>query len=180
MTPVLMPYAGIAAPPKGYRGTPRADRHGSVHISDTDYGRLIRAEIVLKKEWHYRPDVEDIWERPTWQWVRLLSSWHWRLPGDCEDFAIEHLERVDWIPWHAKRLVQCWTEKGVAHAVAAIDTLNRGTLIVDNRRPLAYWKTTQNAHRYRFEKGITQVPGRRAWAWNIRAPSLTDIIRRLT
>ena len=181
MTPVVMPYAGTAAPPKGYRGRPKAKRHGAIRLSDTDYGRLVEAQVRLESEWHYRPDVEDTWERPSWQWVKLLSGFRvWRLSGDCEDFAIEYLERVDWVPWHAKRLIQCWTEKGVGHAVAAIDSLNRGTLCVDNRRPLAYWETTRNAHRYRFEKGITQVPGRRAWAWNIRAPSLADIIRRTT
>ena len=181
MTPAVMPFEGIAAPPKGYRGAPRGKRHGPIRLSDTDYGRLVEAQVQFESEWHYRPDVEDTWERPSWQWVKLASGFRvWRLAGDCEDFAIEFLHRADWIPWRAKRLVQCWTERGEGHAVAAIDSLNRGTLCVDNRRPLAYWETTQKAHHYRFEMGITQVPGRRAWAWNIRRPTLAELMRRST
>ena len=73
----------------------------------------------------------------------------------------------------ALRLVQCWTERGRAHLVLAIDTLNKGTLIADNRRPLQHW-TTLN---YRFLGGVTEVPGRQLWAWNIRAPTLADLLK---
>jgi len=91
-----------------------------------------------------------------------------------EDFALELRARLEArIAPGALRLVQCWTERGRAHLVLAIDTLNKGTLIADNRRPLQHW-TTLN---YRFLGGVTEVPGRQLWAWNIRAPTLADLLK---
>jgi predicted transglutaminase-like cysteine proteinase len=93
-----------------------------------------------------------------------------------EDFALELRARLEArIAPGALRLVQCWTERGTAHLVLALDTTNRGTLIADNRRPLQHW-TSLN---YRFLGGVTEVPGRQLWAWNIRAPSLATTLADL-
>ena len=41
--------------------------------------------------------------------------------------------------------------------------------------PLAHWRRHQ-AHGYRFAGGVTEVHGRAAWAWNLQAPSLADLL----
>ncbi len=179
----LLHAAGRAAPPHGWRDLvarePRYLRRGlkprHLFLSEPDFHWALGEQRALMRAFFYRPDVAERWQRPRWERLRmLLGGWRFVLAGDCEDFALELRARLEArIAPGALRLVQCWTERGAAHLVLAIDTMNRGTLVADNRRPLQHW-TTLN---YRFLGGVTEVPGRQLWAWNLRAPSLADLLK---
>lgn len=65
---------------------------------------------------------------------------HWARPvggqGDCEDYALEKLARLEARGWPRAtlRLATCWTELGEYHAVLTVDT-DHGTYVLDNRYP---------------------------------------------
>ncbi len=181
----LLHAAGTAAAPHGWRDLvarePRHLRRGlkPCHpiLSEPDFHWVLGQQRDLMRVFFYRPDVAEHWQRPSWERLRLaLGGWRWMLAGDCEDFALELRARLEArIAPGALRLVQCWTERGTAHLVLALDTTNRGTLIADNRRPLQHWADSG----YHFLGGVSEVPGRQLWAWNIRAPSLATTLADL-
>lgn len=179
----LLPYAGSAAPPGGWRDLVRREPRflrrglvpGPVYLNEASVRAALETQQALWRQFFYRPDVEERWQRPRWQRQRLLfGGWRWMLTGDGEDFALELRARLeDRVRPGALRLVQCWTERGEAHLVLALDSFNQGTLIADNRRPLIHWTRIG----YRFEGGVTEVPGRLRWAWNLQAPRLADLLK---
>lgn len=185
-TGTLLRFAGSAAPPAGWCNLvarePRYLRRGLTarpcFLRERDFHWVLAEQGELMRQFFFRPDTEERWERPKWETIRLATGW-WtdRLAGDCDDFALELRARLERrVKPGALRLVQCWTERGEGHLALAVDTFNRGTLIADNRRPLSHWSALD----YRFLGGVTEVPGRARWAWNIHAPTLAELLRRST
>ena len=117
---------------------------GSLYVSDADYATIRSVNRQVNSEHDYLTDKSGYGVGDYWTIMEEGDA------GDCEDFALTKMQALIDAGFSAAnlQLAWCYDETGTAHAVLIIQTVNRGTLVLDNR----YEAVMQIANvPYRFE-----------------------------
>ena len=98
-------------------------------MSDSLFDKVKEIQAAVNSEHAYKSDASGYGIGDFWDFMSAGQS------GDCEDFALTKMQ--DLIDYGVEvknlRLMLCEVSTGQHHAVLAIITSNRGTLILDNR-----------------------------------------------
>ena len=125
-------------------------------MSKVTYANLQR----INAEVNELPYVADAgrYGAPEW-WDRIDKE-----GGDCEDYALGKLNRLIEIgcPIGAMRLGCAYVETGEYHAVLAVETEEKGTLVLDNRQPTPCTLTELDRIGYKPDR-IQREGGSREW-----------------
>ena len=98
-------------------------------MSDSLFDKVKEIQAAVNSEHAYKSDASGYGIGDFWDFMSAGQS------GDCEDFSLTKMQDLIDYGMEAKnlRLMLCAVETGQHHAVLAIITSNRGTLILDNR-----------------------------------------------
>lgn len=121
--------------------------------------RLINYEVNEAHD--YETDFSGIGVGDRWDIMGIGDR------GDCEDFALTKCDRIiseTSLGADKVQLILCYDENGEYHCVAGVPTINRGTLVLDNRFTALMTKDLLDNY-YRWDQFL--INGN-TWAYNIR------------